>query len=76
MDDFKNNLNYTLNNIGIGNSDFLCKYLYININNIQEYLNIKLVLTICNHKNKLSINNTIFLIFHYQNNKLFISKNN
>lgn len=74
-DNFKNNLHYTVNNARISDFGILSNCLYINTDNIEEYLIIKLVLTICNHKKK-SNQDVNILILTYKNPICIISLNN
>ena len=57
-DNFKNNLHYIINGEKINDFDLLHSCLYINIENIWEYLTMKLVSTISNYK-KISNNQNV-----------------
>lgn len=66
-DNFENNLHHTANNIEIGDLGLLSSCLYINVNNIQEYPTMKLVLAISNDKNRSNNDKINSLILTYQN---------
>lgn len=50
-DNFKNKLHYTVNAIGLDDSDCLSSCLYMNADNAQEHPTTKLVSALANHRN-------------------------
>lgn len=66
-----------MNDAGQNNSWFLKSCLYTDANNIQEYLTLKLVFAVINHKqNIVSNKNSNLPILIYKNNRYYILLNN
>lgn len=72
---FENNLYYVVNSAEISDFGILNGYLYTDIDNTQEYLIIKLVSAISNHKKKSNNQNVNTLILSYKNLDCIISLN-
>lgn len=66
-----------INNANLNDSDLLSGCLYIDINDIQEYLTLKLVFLVTNYKQVVASSEHLDLpILTYKNNECFIPLNN
>lgn len=74
-DNFENNLHYAVNSAGISDSSVLSGCLYTDTDDTQEYLTMKLVSAICNHKRKSNNQDVNTLILTYKNPGRVISLN-
>ena len=64
-----------MNNTKISDSNLLSSYLYIDVDNTQKYLIIKLVSAITNHKRKFNNKDINIPIFIYKNSQHIIFLN-